>query len=87
MLNWANFGRRCCESEGSSGRALGRIVKLHEPLSFGEILKGVGVEEGIERFGRPGDRRNPVAPGPGFDLTDTFVDEGLAQRVAQPDLP
>ena len=32
-----------------------------QPLSLSEILEGVDVEERIERLGRPGDRRHPVA--------------------------
>ena len=68
-------------------RELSRTFKRRQPLSLGEILNGVGVEERIDRFGRPGDRRDAVAPGPTCNLAETFDNEGLAQRVAQRDLP
>ena len=43
------------------GSFLGRTVKRYQPRSLGEVSNGVGVEERIERLGRPADRRNSVA--------------------------
>ena len=40
------------------------IFIRRQTLRLGEILDGVGVEERIERFGRPGDGRDAVAPSP-----------------------
>ena len=53
------------------------VVDRRKPFRLGEIVERVGVEERIERFGRPCDGRKPVARGPLVDLAEAFDDEGL----------
>lgn len=64
-----------------------RIFNCCKALGLGEIVDSVGVEERIQRFGRPSDGRNPVAPGPAFYLTEAFDDQSLPQLLAQRDVP
>jgi hypothetical protein len=66
---------------------LSETLKRHKPLGFSEILKGVDVEEGIDRLSRPADRRDAITPGPTLNLTEPLHQKGLAQCVAQRDLP
>lgn len=59
------------------------IFDRSKPLRLGEIISGVGVEERIERLGRPADGRDPVASSPVVNLAEAFDSKGLAQRLAQ----
>jgi hypothetical protein len=64
-----------------------QIFDRRKPLRFGEIVEGVGVEEGIERLARPGHGRDAIAGDPVVNLAEAFDHEGLAQPVAQGDAP
>ena len=55
------------------------VFDRREPLGFSEIVDGVGVEERIERLGRPTRRSRPGSAGPGFHLAQAFDDKRLAQ--------
>jgi hypothetical protein len=66
---------------------LSRTLNRRKPLGLSEILNGVDVEERIDRISRPGDRRDAITPGPTLNLTEPLHQKGLAQRVAQRDLP
>ena len=62
-------------------------VQLRQSLRLGEVIHGVGVEERIERLGRPCHGREPVARGPAADLSDIFHHQSVAQLLAQADAP
>jgi 2-polyprenyl-6-methoxyphenol hydroxylase-like FAD-dependent oxidoreductase len=66
---------------------LGRVVERREPLGLGDVLDRVGVEERIERLGRPRHRRERIACGPAVDLAQVLDDQGVAQFVAQGNAP
>src|ERR1700722_11409138 len=62
-------------------------VQLRQSLRLGEVIDGVGVEERIERLGRPCHGGEPVARGPAVDLSDIFHHQRVAQLVAQGHAP
>ena len=51
-----------------------------QPLRLGQLLRRVGVEEGIDRFCREGRGSPAEAPGPGIDLVHTLFGQRIAQR-------
>ena len=58
--------------------------ELRRPL---DILRRVHVEERIDRLGRPVGERDAVARGPHLDLAQVLDRDGVAQILAQRDLP
>ncbi len=58
-------------------------VERRQPLGLGDIIDGVGVEEGIERLCRPCHGRKPIARGPAIDLSDVFYHQCVAKFLAQ----
>src|SRR2546427_380574 len=50
-----------------------------EARRFGRVVRGVDVEERIDRLGRPVGHRNAVARGPSIDLAQVFRDDRVTQ--------
>src|SRR3954452_14511124 len=63
------------------------FIQVRQPLGFGDIIHGVGVEERIERLCRPCHGRELVARGPAVDLADVLLDQRVAKFLAQCDAP
>ena len=58
-------------------------VQRRQPLRLGNVVHGVGIEERIERRGRPCHRGQPIARGPAVDLPDVLDHQRVTQLFAQ----
>ena len=63
------------------------FVEAGEPLSRGDVVRRVGVEERVERLGRPGRMRDAVARRPAVDLAHVLGDERVPEIGPQRDRP
>ncbi len=71
---------------GTRSRNL-RAVQSRKPFGFGKIIRRIGIEEWIERLGRPARRRNPITRGPAINLVDVLDRERVAKFLAQRNSP
>ena len=62
-------------------------IRRREPFRLGDVVHGVGVEEWIERRGRPGHGGEPESRGPAVDLPDVLDNKCVAKLFAQGDAP
>jgi hypothetical protein len=58
------------------------VIQRSQPVSLRNVLNRVGIEEGIERRGRPGDGGQAIACRPAIDPSDVFDHQRVAQLVA-----
>ncbi len=58
------------------------IIQRRQPIGFRDVLNRVGIEEGIERRGRPGHGGEAIACRPAVDPSDVFDHQRVAQLVA-----
>src|SRR3954466_71173 len=63
------------------------FIQRRQPLGFGDIVHGVGVEERIERFCRPCHGAEPMTRSPAVDLADVLLNKRVAKFLAQGNAP
>ena len=62
-------------------------IQRRQPFGGGDVVDGVGVEERIERLGRPGYGGELITGGPAVDPPDILLHQRVAKLIAQADAP
>src|ERR1700722_16817110 len=62
-------------------------IQRREPFGLCDIVKRIGIEEWIERLGRPCYGSKRVARRPAFDLADIFDHQRVTKLLAQRNTP